>query len=224
VKDFINFGGDRTIKSNIFNPPLSSHPTKTPLDIAKKFNHQEIIELLTEYYPTEEEKLTYQLECKRRVDSKFKDRGHPRFKQVEIDLKYDSLSRCLDAVTTGNLDLLTQSIPHIDVRMAISLTLIAIERDHIPLIGCLLEKLAHENVFGVRTDKSVEPLLYIGLDPNFKEPKKIPADIVEIINRSRVLSLFKILYHKFIYLDINTIFDLVQTLMREGLESHKDSE
>ena len=78
-----------------------------------------------------------QLECKRRVDSKFKDNGHPRFKQVQIDLKYQSI----DAVKTGDLNLLTQSLPHVDVRMAVSLTLVAIERDHIHLLVCLLEKL-----------------------------------------------------------------------------------
>ena len=212
VKVLIDFGGDRTIKYNSY--------WMTPLDITKKYGFQETTKLLTEYFPSEEEKLDSQLECKRKVDSKFKDRGHPRFKQVEIDLKFQSI----DAVRNGDLDLLTQSLPYVDVRMTISLAIIAIERDHIHLMGCLLEKLIHENVFEVRADKSVEPLLYIGLDPNFKEPKKIPPDIVEIINRSRVLSLFKILYHKYIYLSIDTIFDLVQTLMREGLESHKDSE
>ena len=159
-----------------------------------------------------------QLECKRRVDSKFKDNGHPRFKQVQIDLKYHSLSVSIDAVKTGDLNLLTQSLPHVDVRMAVSLTLVAIERDHIHLMGCLLEKLVRERVFDVRNDKSVEPLLYIGLDatpyPACSPQSKPFADIV---NRSRVLCLFKILYHKYVYLDVNSIFDLVQVLLYEGL-------
>ena len=83
--------------------------------------------------------LAFQLDCKRRVDSKFKDNGHPRFKQAEIDLKYHSLSLCIDAVKTGDLSILMQFLPHVDVRMAISLTLVAIERDHIHLMGCLLK-------------------------------------------------------------------------------------
>ena len=158
-----------------------------------------------------------QLECKRRVDSKFKDNGHPRFKQAEIDLKYHSI----DAVKTGDLNLLAQSLPHVDVRMAVSLTLVAIERDHIHLLDCLLEKLVRERVFEVRNDKSVEPLLYIGLDAtpySACSPQSKPsAEVVDIVNRSRVLCLFKIFYHKYIYLDINSIFDLVQVLLYEGL-------
>ena len=167
------------------------------------------------------EKLMSQLECKRRVDSMFKDQGRPRFKQVQIDLKYHSLSLSIDAVKTGDLDLLTESLPHVDVRMAVSLTLVAIERDHIHLMGCLLEKLVRERPFEVTNDKSVEPLLYIGLDAapySACSPQSKPsADVVDIVNRSRVLCLFKILYHKYIYLDVNWIFDLVQVLLYEGL-------
>ncbi len=84
--------------------------------------------------------------------------------QVQIDLKYHSLSLSIDAVKTGDLNLLAQSLPHVDVRMTVSLTLVAIERDHIHLLDCLLEKLVRERVFEVRNDKSVEPLFYIGLD------------------------------------------------------------
>ena len=111
-----------------------------------------------------------QLECKRRVDSKFKDRGHPRFKQVQIDLKYQSLSLSIDAVKTRDLNLLTESLPHVDVRMAVSLTLVAIERDHIHLMGCLLEKLVRERAFEVRnvlvastTASTLLPTLYLAL-------------------------------------------------------------
>ena len=125
--------------------------------------------------------LAFKLECKRRVDSKFKDNGHPRFKQADMDLKYHSLHLSIDAVKTGDLNLLTLSLPHVDVRMAISLTLVAIERDHIHLMGCLLEKLVRERVFEVRNDKSVEPLLYIGLDtapyPSCSPQSKPSADI-----------------------------------------------
>ena len=177
------------------------------------------------------EKLACQLEAKRIVDSKFKDswirkmtswfRTPERFKQAEIDLKCHSLSLSIDAVKTGDLNLLVQSLPHVDVRMAVSLTLVAIERDHIHLMGCLLEKLVREMTFEVRNDKSVEPLLYIGLDAtpySACSPQNKPsADVVDIVNRSRVLCLFKILYHKYIFLDINSIFDLVQVLMCECL-------
>ena len=148
-----------------------------------------------------------QLECKRRVDSKFKDIGHPRFKQAAIDLKYHSLSLAIDAVKTGDLNLLTESLPHVDVRMAVSLTLVAIERDHIDLMDCLLEKLVHERVFEVRNDESVEPLLCIGLDATFSNPS---AEVVHIVNRSRLLCLFKILYHKYIFFNVNSIFDLLR--------------
>ena len=51
VKVLIDFGGDRTIKSN-----SDSHfkSNMTPLDIAKERNNQETIELLTEFFPSEE--------------------------------------------------------------------------------------------------------------------------------------------------------------------------
>ena len=172
--------------------------------------------------------MTSQLECKRRVDSIFKDRGHPRFKEAAIDLKYHSLSLSIDAVKTGDLNLLTMSLPHVGgwdldckICMAVPLTLVAIERDHINLMGCLLEKLVHERAFEVRNDKSIEPLLYIGLDAtpySACSPQSKPsADVVDIVNRSRVLCLFKILYHKYIFLDVNWIFNLVQVLLYEGL-------
>ena len=168
--------------------------------------------------------MAFQLECKRRVDSKFKDIGHPRFKQVQIDLKYDSLSLSIDAVKTGDLNLLAQSLPHVDVRMAISLTLVAIERDLIHLMGCLLEKLVHVRAFEMRNDKSVEPLLYIGLDatPLSDCMYKPSADVVDIVNRSRVLCLLKVLNHKYIYLDVNSIFDSVQVLMHEGMYEEEE--
>ena len=95
--------------------------------------------------------------------------------------------------------------------MAVSLPLVAIERYHIHLMGCLLEKLVRERVFEVRNDKSVEPLLYIGLDAtpySACSPQSKPsADVVDIVNRSRVLCLFKILYHKYIILIVQSIFD-----------------
>ena len=50
VKVLIDFGGDRTIKSN----SNASYPNNTPLDIVKKGNNQETIELLTECFPSEE--------------------------------------------------------------------------------------------------------------------------------------------------------------------------
>ena len=52
VKVLIDFGGDRTIKTNC-DPPYSDS-NMTPLDIAKKENNQEIIELLMECFPSEE--------------------------------------------------------------------------------------------------------------------------------------------------------------------------
>ena len=52
VKVLIDFGGDRTIKANIYD---YSNPNSTPLDVAKKNNtNQEMIKLLTECFPSEE--------------------------------------------------------------------------------------------------------------------------------------------------------------------------
>ncbi len=50
VKVLIDFGGDRTIKTN----SAGLYPNSTPLDIAKEKNYQETIELLTECSPSEE--------------------------------------------------------------------------------------------------------------------------------------------------------------------------
>ena len=50
VKVLIDFGGDRTIKTKSNAYP----PNMTPLDIAKRYNKQEIIKLLTECFPSEE--------------------------------------------------------------------------------------------------------------------------------------------------------------------------
>ena len=100
-----------------------------------------------------------QLECKRRVDSMFKDQGRPRFKQAEIDLKYQSLLHSIDAVISGELGLLQKSLPHVDMQMAVSLTIVAVVNDHSHLLSCLFEKAPLERLFGLRCDKSIEPLL-----------------------------------------------------------------
>ena len=50
VKVLIDFGGDRTIKSN---SDYSYYPNTTPLDIAKAKNNYGNIELLTECFPSE---------------------------------------------------------------------------------------------------------------------------------------------------------------------------
>ena len=50
VKVLIDFGGDRTIKTN----SNAGYSNMTPLDIAKKENNQGIIKLLTECFPSEE--------------------------------------------------------------------------------------------------------------------------------------------------------------------------
>ena len=53
VKVLIDFGGDRTIKSNR-HASYPADPNMTPLDIAKKKNNQETITVLTECFPSEE--------------------------------------------------------------------------------------------------------------------------------------------------------------------------
>ena len=51
TKLLIDFGGDRTIRSN---SDAGSNPNTTPLDIAKQSNNEEIVKLLAEYFPSEE--------------------------------------------------------------------------------------------------------------------------------------------------------------------------
>ena len=51
TKLLIDFGGDRTIRSN---SDTGSNPNSTPLDIAKQSNNEEIVKLLAEYFPSEE--------------------------------------------------------------------------------------------------------------------------------------------------------------------------
>ena len=123
---------------------------------------------------------------------------------------------------SGDSGLLQQSLPHIDMQMAVSLTISAVENDHSHLLSCLFEKAPLERLFGLRCDKSIETLLYAaGLDatPSSKcnRENKPHAEVVDSVNRSRVLCLFKILYHKYIYLSVESILSLVQTLMHEGL-------
>ncbi len=48
VKVLIDFGGDRTIKT------LNLDLDATPLDAAKKYNRQNTVKLLTEFFPSEE--------------------------------------------------------------------------------------------------------------------------------------------------------------------------
>ena len=75
--------------------------------------------------------MTAQLECKRRIDSMFKDKGRPRFKQAEIVLKFQPIG----TVKTGDLELFQQCLSYVDVLMAISLTIVAVEKEHSHLIG-----------------------------------------------------------------------------------------
>jgi hypothetical protein len=65
--------------------------------------------------------------------------------------------------------------------MAVSLALVAIERDHVLPMGCLLENHVREGAFEVRRDESVEPLLFIDLVATFYN---LSADVVDIVNRS----------------------------------------
>ena len=124
---------------------------------------------------------------------------------------------------SGELGLPQQSLPHVDMQMAVSLTIVAVVNDHSELLSCLFEKAPLERLFGLRNDKSIEPLLYAaGLDAT--PYSKCDAELVDSVNRSRVLCLFKILHHKFIYLGVESILSLVQTLMHEGLYDNDDNE
>ena len=172
-----------------------------------------------------------QLQYKREIDSIFKESWRfswsswtaswfkkcERFRQTEVDLKFQAI----DAVKGGDLDLLTQALPHIDAHMAVSLCLVAVERDHFHLFGCLLGKISGEGGYGLRGDQSIEPLLYAGMDDSAggrsTKPPPLAEMVVECINRSRVLCLFKILYHKYIFLSAESIFDILQALLYEQM-------
>ena len=67
----------------------------------------------------------------------------------------NNFCRCIEAVNTGDLNILTDSLPRVDVRMAVSITLAAIKRDRFRLMGCLLKKLVRERAFEVMNDKLV---------------------------------------------------------------------
>ena len=76
----------------------------------------------------------------------------------------------------------------------------------------------------LKDGKSMEPLLYSGLDarPYYKykwnsQYQTFSGSLASGVDRSRVLCLFKIMYHKYIYLGVETIFHLVQTLLLEYL-------
>jgi hypothetical protein len=217
IKLLINFDADREITKSIWNTKFSplKYATSYRL-IDKHIDRTDSIKVLKEYLPSEEEKLTCQLECKRRVDLTFQVEGKIRFKQAEIDLKYNSLEICLNAVKNGDLESFKQSITYVDARMANSLTLIAIDREQQQLLPYLLEKLVHENVFDVRDNTIIKPFLYSGFNCWHHIPKLYP-DTIKIINHSRVLCIFKILYYKFIFLSIESIFELVQILIHELL-------
>ena len=187
-----------------------------------------------------------QVVCKCKVDSIFKDswsrritslfKTHKRFKQAEIDLKYHSLSFLINAVKTGDFVAL-DDLNHVDMRMTVSLIIAAIDRGHFHLLRCFLNKIKQPtmgdvirplnyhkspSLFDLKNVSYIETPLYIGLDPTpyslllswYSEPRDID---MAIVNRSRVLCLFKILYHKFIFLNIDSIFVLVQTLLFETL-------
>lgn len=51
-------------------------------------------------------------------------------------------------------------------------------------------------------------------DINFKNVKEF---LIAMKSNAKILSLFKILYHKFIFLGFDTIFELIQTLKQERL-------
>ena len=174
----------------------------------------------------------------RRITSLFKT--HKRFKQAEIDLKYSSLSRLISAVKTGSF-IYVDDLQHVDMRMTVSLLLASIKRDHFHLLGSLLNKIKQPTkpdvanlngrplythkaqiLFDLKNVRSIETPLYIGLDPIpysillYRYPKPRAVDMT-IVDRSRVLCLFKILYHKFIFLNVESIFNLAQTLFLETL-------
>lgn len=280
LKLLIDFNGDRDLVDN---------SNQTPLFWARIAKCKEAEDILTGYFPKEDDKLHSQMAAKLKVDDIFSKKAlSRRFDNKLVDLKYSSIQ----AVYTGNFDLLEKSMPLIDNVMLLSLTTLAAKEDQVHLLDYLCEKYrgskkirgvndgeiknitdsqskpsrgafegwAEEkeslsdpsscsvlfmnkkatNVLNFRdengcsildllnsemkssitstssqsTDDAMETFLLCGMDP-FPRQCAANATLERIIDRSRVLALFKILYHKYIFLDILSILNLVQTLMIE---------
>jgi hypothetical protein len=102
--------------------------------------------------------------------------------------------------------------------------------NEIGLFDIVLQKMSLQNGFTLNQSAMSEVLLYCGMDPkpwncivNHPCSGKTTTAIIlhpfqECIKRSQILCLFKILYHKFIFLDIETIYQLLQTLLLEGMD------
>jgi len=74
----------------------------------------------------------------------------------------------------------------------------------------------------LRKHKKIYEHIEYYIQQHYQIPRK--NQILQIIktkaNDARVLALIKLLYHKFILLDINSLFDFVQTLLNENLYEH----
>ena len=319
LKLLIDFNADREIVDNV---------NQSPLYWAKNANCKEAEEILTGYFPKEDDKLHSQMEAKLKVDNIFcKNALGKRFGNKLVDLKYSSIQ----AIYTGNFDLLKKSIKLIDNAMLLSLTTLAAKEGQVHILGYLCEKYRgisskirgrkgeiqkvtdsqfkssyrffdgfdgdgeeKESLFGDGEEKEslfdpssssvilgkinatnvlnfrdengcsildlldevksgqsavdlIETFLLCGMDPISHHQSALSAclpsssssssssstistittittittklsraaALKRIVNRSRVLALFKIIYHKYIYLDVMSIFDLVQTLIIE---------
>ena len=278
LKLLIDFNGDRDLVDN---------SNQTPLYWAKIAKCKEAEEILTGYFPKEDEKLHSQMEAKLQVEKFFsKNALSKRFGYKLVDLKYSSIQ----AIYTGNFNLLKKSMPLIDNAMLLSLTTLAAKEDQVHLLVYLCEKYRSSkmiregydgeiekvtgsqfkpsygvferfdgdgeekesssstfavnkcatNVLNVRDEDgysildlldceakstssqsttnydAMETFLLCGMDPIPHNRRARSSRTLErIIDRSRVLAVFKILYHKYIFLDILSIFSLVQTLMIE---------
>jgi hypothetical protein len=212
---------------------------RTPLEEANRKERPEFIELIEEFLPSEEEKLDLQFEFYRShkaiIDNTF------------IGEKIRLMFLSLDAVKYGDLALLKMAIPHVNIHMAISLATVAIDYGNIHLLEELRTKILGEpgvvdtddpdnNSLNRRTsagltvfDKLVatkissdafDPLLLIGLDAapysSCMEPK--PSTFVEeSVNTARILCIMKILFDKQIYVDMDITYELVQTLIGDGM-------
>ena len=85
-----------------------------------------------------------------------------------------------------------------------------------------MDTLFSTNSYSYDMKLAAELLLYCGLNPTriaFVRPHMNSplSQCCLIVNRSRALCIFKIFYHKFIYLNIDSLYQLLRTLLFEGL-------
>ena len=107
---------------------------------------------------------------------------------------------------------------------ALSMIVVAIEENKDMAIGPLIKRFPEDELFNklafgpLKSDKGLEMMLMVALNPPATfERNQDNESIVSIANDAAVLRVLSLLFHKFIYLDFETTFELLETLVLEGL-------